>query len=93
MMKVTVRVFGDLVPLLGRRHTLELDEGTTVGTLTSRMAEEAGLKRQGYLGSYKVGGSELAVLVNGRNIDLLDGVKTTLQDGDEVVLLPPSAGG
>ena len=92
-MKVTVRVFGELTQLLGRRHTLELDEGVTVGTLTSRMADEAGLKRQGYLGSYKVGGSELAILVNGRNIDLLDGVRTALQDGDDVVLLPPSAGG
>jgi len=92
-MKVTVRVFGDLALPLGRRHTLELDEGATVGTMTSRMAKEAGFKRRGYLGSYKVGGSELAVLVNGRNIHLLEGVKTALRDGDEVVLLPPSAGG
>lgn len=92
-MKVTVRVFGDLAPILGRRHTLELDEGATVGTLTSLMAKKAGLKRQGYLGNYKVGGGELAVLVNGRNINLLEGVKTPLRDGDEVVLLPPSPGG
>jgi len=92
-MKVTVRVFGELAQILCRRHILELDEGVTVGTLTSRMADEAGLKRQGYLGSYKVGGSELAILVNGRNIDLLDGVRTALRDGDDVVLLPPSAGG
>ena len=92
-MKVTVRVFGEIAEILGRRHILELDEGVTVGTLTSRMADEAGLKRQGYLGSYKVGGSELAILVNGRNIDLLDGVRTALRDGDDIVLLPPSAGG
>jgi len=92
-MKVTVRVFGDLAPLLGRRHALELDEGATVSALTSLMAGKAGLKRGGYLGSYRVGGSELAVLVNGRNINLLDGVKTILQDGDEVVILPPTPGG
>lgn len=92
-MKITVRVFGDLAPLLGRRHALELDEGTTVATLTRRIAEEAGLKRQGYLGRYRVGRSELAVLVNGRNIALLEGVKTPLRDGDEIVILPPSAGG
>jgi len=93
LMRITVRVYGDLARHLGRRHALELDEGATVGTLTSRMAQEAGLKRQGYLDSYKVGGSELAIMVNGRNIALLDGVKTALRDGDEVVLLPPSAGG
>jgi len=92
-MKVTVRVFGDLAPLLGRRHSMELDEGATVGTLTSRLAEAAGLKRRGYLGTYKVGGSELAVLLNGRNINLLDGVKTAIRNGDDVVILPPTPGG
>jgi len=92
-MKISVRVFGDLAPVLGRRHTLKLDEDSTVGTLTSRIANQAGMKRQGYLGNYKVGGGDLAVLVNGRNIDLLDGVKTALRDGDEVVILPPTAGG
>ena len=92
-MKVTVRVFGDLAPLLGRRHTLELDEGATVGALTSLLAQRAGLRRQGHLGGYRVAGGELAILVNGRNIDLLEGVGTPLRDGDEVVLLSPSAGG
>jgi MoaD family protein len=93
LMRVTVRVFGELTQLLSRRNILELDEGATVGNLANRMADEAGLKRQGYLGNFKVGGSELAILVNGRNIALLDGVSTVLEDGDEVVILPPSAGG
>lgn len=93
MMEVTVRVFGDLAPILGRRHTLKLDEGATVVTVTNRMAQKTGLKRQGYLGSYRVGGGELALLVNGRNIALLDGVRTALREGDEVVILPPTAGG
>ncbi len=92
-MRVTVRVFGELTQILSRRSLLELDEGATVGTLASRIANEAGLKRHGYLGNFKVGGSELAILVNGRNIALLDGVGTVLKDGDEVVILPPSAGG
>jgi MoaD family protein len=92
-MRVTVRVFGELTQILNHRSLLELDEGTTVGTLASRIAGEAGLKRQGYLGNFKVGGSELAILVNGRNIALLDGVSTVLEDGDEIVILPPSAGG
>lgn len=92
-MKVNVRVFGDLVPVLGRRHTIMLGEGATVGTLASRIAKQAGLRHQGYLGNYRVGGGDLAVLVNGRNIDLLDGIKTALKGGDEVVILPPAAGG
>jgi len=92
-MKVSIRVFGNLVTILGRKQVIELDEGGTVGTLSNRLAESAGLRRQGYLGNYKVGGGDLAILVNGRNIHLLDGVETVLKDGDEVVILPPTAGG
>ncbi len=92
-MNVHVRIFGDLAGILGRKHIMELDQGATVAALTNRIAERAGLKRQGYLGNYKVGGDDLAVLVNGRNIHLLNGVETPLHDGDEVVILPPAAGG
>jgi len=92
-MRISVRVFGDLVHILGRRHNLVLNEGATVGSLTGRIAESAGLKRHGYLGHYRVSGGDLAILVNGRNIDLLEGPGTVLRDGDEVVILPPAAGG
>jgi molybdopterin synthase sulfur carrier subunit len=92
-MKVTVRVFADLVPLIGRKHYLELDDDATVGTLTSKIARKAGQKRRGYLGNYRIIGGDLAILVNGRNIDLLEGLKTPLSDGDEVVFMPPAAGG
>lgn len=92
-MKVNVRIFGNLVAVLGHKQFVELDEGVTVGTLSNRLAESAGLRRQGYLGNYRVGGDDLAILVNGKNIHLLDGVETVLKDGDEVVILPPTAGG
>ena len=92
-MKVKVRIFGDLTSILDRGQTIEMEEGANVRTLTRRLSEQAGIRRYGYLGRYKLDGSELAILVNGRNIALLDGVETALEDGDEVVLLPPSAGG
>jgi MoaD family protein len=92
-MKINVRIFGDLTTILGHRHVVELDEGSTISILANRIAEKHGTTRQGYLGRYKVGGSDLAVLVNGRNIHLLDGSDTVLHDGDEVVILPPAAGG
>ncbi len=92
-MKVTVRVFGELVKILGKRHVLELEEGATVGYLSNLMAQNAGIKRRGYLGNFKVTGGDLAVLVNGKSIQLLEGVGTTLHDGDEVIFLPPAAGG
>jgi len=93
VMKVNVRIFGDLATILGRKQIVELKQDATVATLTNAIAERAGLKRQGYLGNYKVGGDDLAILVNGKNIHLLDSTETALQDGDEVVILPPTAGG
>jgi MoaD family protein len=92
-MKVNVRVFGDLATTLGRKHVVELEERSTVTTLANRIAEKAEPKRQGYLGNYKVGGGDLAILVNGKNIHLLGGIGTVLHDADEVVILPPVAGG
>ncbi len=92
-MKVTVRVFADLVPIIGRKHYVELDDDATVGTLTSKIAKKAGQKRHGYLGNYRISGGDLAILVNGRNIDLLKGLDTHLSDGAEVVFMPPAAGG
>lgn len=92
-MKVKVRVFGELVKILGKRHVHELEEGATVGYLSNLMAQNAGIKRRGYLGNFKVTGGDLAVLVNGKSIQLLEGVGTTLHDGDEVIFLPPAAGG
>ena len=93
MMNISVRIFGDLVPVLGRRHNLELEDGATIGIFAGHIANKAGLKRKGYLGKYRVSGGDLAILLNGKNIDTLEGLNTTLQDGDEIVILPPAPGG
>jgi molybdopterin converting factor small subunit len=92
-MQVRVRVFGDIVSDIGRNHSLTLKEGATVEILTKEIARRAGQKRRGHLGRYVIGGADLAILVNGRNIDLLEGVETTLRDGDDVVLLIQNMGG
>ncbi len=36
---------------------------------------------------------KIRILVNGRDIDFLQGAKTGLKEGDTVVLIPPVAGG
>ena len=92
-MIVTVRVFADLVPIIGRKYNVELEVDATLGTLTSKIAKKAGQRRAGYLGNYRISGGDLAILVNGRNIDLLKGLDTPLSDGAEVVFMPPTMGG
>ena len=92
-MEITVRVFGELSKTIGNRHTVELEEGAGIKGLTNRIAEKTRQRRRGYLGEYKVGGKELAILLNGKNIELLQRLQTPLKDGDEVVLLIYTMGG
>jgi molybdopterin synthase sulfur carrier subunit len=91
-MKITVRVFGDISAIIGRRHEIELNEGVTITTIAAKIGEKTG-QRQGYLGEFHVGGKDLAILVNGKSIDMMDGTQTKLRDGDEVVVMQPTAGG
>ena len=92
-MKITVRIFGELTAILGNRHTLEFNAETTVGSLVSRLAKMSRQTVPGFLGEYRVDGRDIAILVNGRNTELLEGLQTRLRDGDEVVFLIPTAGG
>ena len=91
-MKILVRVFGDISQIIGKRHEIEVPNGSTVSTVTNRVGEKTG-QRMGYLGEFTVGGKDLAILVNGKNIDMIDGPATKLRDGDEVVVMQPTAGG
>ncbi len=91
-MKILVRVFGDISQIIGKRHEIEVPEGATVSAVTNRVGEKTG-QRMGYLGEFRVGGSDLAVLVNGKNIDMIGGTATKLSDGDEIVVMQPTAGG
>jgi len=92
-MKVRVRVFGDVASSVGSKHAVELSEGATVLSLTNIIQEKAGNTRRGYLGEFRVGGADLAIMVNGKNIALLDGVDTKLFDEADVVIMPFVVGG
>jgi len=92
-MKINVRVFGSLAPLLGRKHTIILEREATLKTLTNKLAKKTGQTRHNYFGDFKITGGDLAIMINGRNIAMLNGIDTKLSDGDDVVILPPTAGG
>ena len=90
-MRVRVVAFGELAQILGKELLLNLPEGFDLSALLSLLAERSGSER-GYLRRYRVT-EEVAILLNGRSIHLLEGMRTRIRDGDTVYLLLPFAGG
>ena len=91
-MKVNVRVFDVLVPILGKKHNLELKDDSSIGTLINMIIENEGLNRD-IVYNELFGTEDVAIILNGKNIDILEGVHTILHDGDEVIFFPPAVGG
>ncbi len=90
-MAVTVKIPTQLRAAAGGEATAEVD-GSTVGEvldslyerygeLRDRIAEDGGLRRF------------VNVYVGGEDIRFLDGLDTSVSDGDEVTILPAVAGG
>jgi len=91
-MEIIVRIFGELSEILGNRHELEVESDSNVGVALNKLVRLTGQK-EGYFGEYWIGGADVAILVNGRNIELLEGLMTPIKDGDEIVILIPTSGG
>jgi MoaD family protein len=91
-MEIIVRIFGELSEILGNRHELEVEDDSNVGVALNKLVRLTGQK-EGYFGEYRIGGADVAILVNGRNIELLEGLMTPIKDDDEIVILIPTSGG
>ena len=97
-MKVSIRFFASLRELVGKKvETLEFSdsEEATVDLSLKRLSESFGKDFVEYVFNEKTGEvkSYLTLLVNGRSIAVLDGLKTRLADGDVLAILPPVGGG
>jgi molybdopterin synthase sulfur carrier subunit len=95
-MKIKLHTILTFKEILGARETeISLPEETTIQGLLSRMKELWSERLPFYL--FQQGTDRLlphiTLMVNGRSIQFLNGMETILQDGDEVLLVPPVAGG
>jgi MoaD family protein len=90
---VTIKTYGNLKQALGERFTVDLKDSATLEELASKMREQGASAKKGILKSFKLGKSNLMVLVNGRNINTLSKLKTELNDGDTVTIIPLVVGG
>ncbi|MGP3667330.1 MAG: ubiquitin-like small modifier protein 1 [Candidatus Bathyarchaeota archaeon] len=93
-MKVKFRFFASLREIAGEKErTLELDKPVTVYEALNILSEFYGEKFREEIFEAETLTENLTILVNGLNIKTLDGVKTVLNDGDEISIFPPIVGG
>ena len=96
-MRITIRPFLTLRPVMRNLTRIEWEVDTlTLRKLLDRICEEFGdeLRNQVFDPNTQKISDMLKVLVNGRHYTTLpDNLDTKLQDGDEIALFPPLAGG
>jgi len=95
-MKVTIHTILNLKKIIGARQLdVELADGASVNDLLSLMKTRWGEALSSDLFDPETGCviPHVRIMVDGRQIEFLNGVDTPLQDGDEVLILPLVAGG
>ena len=97
MIHVTVKGAADIGKLMydGREQAIALPPGSTLHDLLEVLAGKYGevFVRRIYQAGNKELRKDLWLLVNGRDIVFLNGLKTGLHDEDRISLLPLLAGG
>jgi MoaD family protein len=91
--KVKVKMLGHLATSLGNETIVEFENKTTIGDLLSMLNKKNLTVQKEALFRFDRTEPELTILLNGQNIQTLDGLKTTLKDRDLILLLPAVHGG
>jgi molybdopterin synthase sulfur carrier subunit len=92
--KLRVKFLASLSELTGVLKTeVEVSDGVTVRKLIDILSEKYVKLREELLDEKGDLRPMYNILVNGRAIEWLSGLETQLKDGDEVVFIPPAAGG
>ena len=93
-MKIKIELIGVLQgKTSGKKGEVEVDEGINVLTLIRELAKSREEGTDVLLNNIPGLKSNVLILVNEREISVLDGFKTRLYDGDKVTIVPVSHGG
>jgi molybdopterin synthase sulfur carrier subunit len=95
-MKITLHTILGIKQAIGQRLTeIELPPDSTVGDFISYMKVRWGEELNRHFFDPDTGTvvSYVRIMVNGRMIEFLEGMATTLHEGDEIVIIPPASGG
>jgi len=96
MVRVKVRTILTLKTIMGSGEIeLPLPEGSTLEQVVTTLVGKYGDDLASHL--YEPNGKNIRphirLMVNGRDIAFLKGMETVLENGDEVLILPPVSGG
>ena len=94
-MKVEVKFFTSLREITCKKvDEIQLQSVITVEELLTLLSEKYGKKFTEYIYNKKGKVQNfLSFLVNGKNINVLQGFDTELKQGDTIVIIPPVGGG
>ena len=94
-MKIEVKFFTSLREITGKKvDQLQLQNSITVDELVTLLSNKHGKEFREYIYNKKGEIQEfLSFLVNGKNINNMQGFDTKLQEDDVVAILPPVGGG
>jgi molybdopterin synthase sulfur carrier subunit len=95
-MEIMLHTILGLEEVIGQRLTVtDLPCESTVEDFLTYMKERWGDKLSGRLFDPDSGAvlPYVRIMVNGQAIQFLEGIATPLQEGDEVLVLPPASGG
>ena len=94
-MKVEVKFFTSLREITGKKvDKIQLQNTITVNELIIVLCEKYGKNFREYIYNKKGDVQEfLSFLVNGKNINIMQGFDTKLQEMDVIAILPPVGGG
>lgn len=93
-MKVTVKFYAHLRDLTGKKNPIELHlkDDANISQLLDELLLDSKIKAI-ILDDDQEIKSEITLLKNGREIRFLEGLKTKLDEGDEISIFPMVAGG
>jgi len=94
-MKVQVKFFTTLREITGKKEEeIESSSTITIKELLTRLSKKYSREFVDYL--YDEKGdirTHIQILINGRDIDVFQGLETKLKEGDTIAIFPPVGGG
>jgi sulfur-carrier protein len=91
-MRVSIKAFATFRNILGKERLVELADGESITDLLNTLCNSFGGLRDLLFDDSELK-DDVNILINGRNIQALNGIQTKLADGDELALFPAAIGG